>query len=72
MSKKISSFKKELLIRIALFLETMAKEDLDILEEVIIDNLEGNDPEVRRLLVELFQEKYQIDLGANLTTMVED
>jgi hypothetical protein len=71
MSRKITSFKKELLIRIALNLEQMEKEDLNLLEK-LLERFESNDPDVKRKIIELFQIKYMIDLSADLNELVED
>lgn len=71
MSKKISQFKKELLIRIALFLENMDLQDLQKLED-IVERFDQHDPEIKQLIVELFQDKYHIDLGVNISTLIED
>lgn len=57
MSKKISDFKKELLIRIALNLENMSEDDLIILDQ-LIDKFESTDPEVKQQIIDLFQNKY--------------
>ena len=71
MSKKISDFKKELLIRIALNLENMAEDDLVILE-LLIDKFELTDPDVKKQIIDLFANKYQIDLTADLNVLVEE
>ena len=47
MSTKVSQFKKELLIRIALNLEDMAIPDLNILED-LLEKYESNDAEVKK------------------------
>jgi len=60
-----------LLIRIALFLEQMKVEDLAQLEN-LLDNFEQKDPMVKLQLIDLFQEKYQIDLSADLEQLIED
>eukprot|EP00347_Sterkiella_histriomuscorum_P008402 403345231 len=71
MSKKISQFKKELLIRIALNLEMMETADLFTLED-LLERYEQHDQEVKKLIIQLFQEKYQINLGSDLQQLVED
>ena len=48
MSKRLSLFKRELLIRIALNLESMELPDLVMLEK-LLDNYEANDPEIRQM-----------------------
>ena len=52
-SKKLTAFKKELLIRIALNLENMNKSDLDMLES-LLEKYESNDPDVKEKIIELF------------------
>lgn len=57
MSKRITAFKKELLIRIALNLERMERIDLDELE-ILLEHYESTDPEVKKKIIDLFQIKY--------------
>ena len=65
MSRKISQFKKVLLIRIALIMETMAPEDLCTLED-LLERFESQDADVKQMIIDLFQEKYKIDMGTNV------
>ena len=53
LSKKISNFKKELLVRIAINLEMMETADLFTLED-LLERYETNDQEVKKLIIELF------------------
>lgn len=53
MSKRITAFKKELLIRIALNLERMERIDLDELE-ILLEHYESTDPEVKKKIIDLF------------------
>ena len=71
MSKKISQFKKELLIRIALHLDHMQTADLILLEEML-EQFESNEPLLKQRIVELFEEKYHIELGSDLVEAIEE
>ena len=53
MSRKISQFKKVLLIRIALIMETMAPEDLCTLED-LLERFESQDADVKQMIIDLF------------------
>ena len=71
MSRKISQFKKVLLIRIALIMETMAPEDLCTLED-LLERFESQDADVKQMIIDLFQEKYKIDMGTNVQSLIEE
>ena len=53
MSRKISQFKKVLLTRIALIMETMAPEDLCTLED-LLERFESQDADVKQMIIDLF------------------
>ena len=66
-----TEFKKELLIRIALYLEEIDDDDL-ISVEHLIDDFNKNDEETKKKIIELFSEKYHINLTDDLEKLMEE